>query len=108
MPLDVVTDRVAEDLLHRGPMMGLELRAVCHFSLLDLRDTPWTRTVASVGRIRIGLVAAGQRCIEIPTTFTYRTATTSCRSSHAVGIVDPPFEGDQFLRVVELRPGFLE
>jgi len=62
---------------------------------------PSVISLSSISEIRLGReqlrqsvesasVSLPPPVIEIPTTFTCRTATTSCRSSHAVGIVDPP------------------
>jgi hypothetical protein len=38
MPLDVVANRMAEDLLHRGPMVRIKFYAFCHFTLLGLSE----------------------------------------------------------------------
>ena len=40
MPLDVVANRMAEDPLHRGPMMPVQFNAFYHFILLGLQSNP--------------------------------------------------------------------
>jgi hypothetical protein len=40
VPLDVVTNRMAEDPLHHGPMMPVQFNAFYHFTLLGHQSNP--------------------------------------------------------------------
>jgi hypothetical protein len=58
MPLNVVTSRMAEDLLHRGPMVRIKFYAFCHSLSSAFQSNPGAVTGQTIDSRIIGRFAA--------------------------------------------------